>query len=381
MGDDLVVYDTLDLTQPNVVVGQHSVWLPDLQVKVPFQFGGRIQKYKRPNEGAYPVDTMTEEVGFLQKLAELNWAPKIGRFVYFKNIISEHKGYWWCDPLGAYGYEMRNALTMPTPGYFDFNTFALWAQEQVTASPGAMNDINKPGNVINGYLIDVRRSWYDRLKWNGDKPQFVTYREDKESLLDRLHKEGSFPFRERPEPYQDYYLNGAWNKGERQVKQRATILGFNPLPGETVLDIGCQTGGFLSLAAARSVPGPLVGLDIQPEFITLARDLARANGFNICFKQADIEKELDQVIQWLMAVADGQFDHVLILSMAKHFEGREAFLFHLVDALAARHTYLESNAVKTGSTPLRDRAFQRGGRQVGVTTDRNERHCYKLDRK
>lgn len=374
------VYEVLDLTKPDAVVGQHSVWLPTEGIKVPFQWGGRLQKYQKPHEQCYGLAQLGEEYALLKALQMLGWVPPIGDWVYFKTVISEHPGAWWADPCGAYGYEMADARTLPSPGTFTFEEFKR--SGLVTGSPGAWNDLNKPGNVINGYLVDVRRSGWDRLRWTGEDAEVPCYQEDRAALVADLVREGQFPFRERTQAYQEYYLDGAWHAAEREVCKRAEILQFLPAHDETVLDLGCQLGGFLTYAALRTSPptqANLVGIDNQPEYVDLARRLARANGLNICYATADLPEHSSLLAEWLRKLWGRGPDHCLLLSMLKHLPDHEADVWRLKTILRPRHYYLETNAVREGAeAPLAEAVEARGGTLTGWSTDRNRRACYKL---
>jgi SAM-dependent methyltransferase len=375
-------YDVLDLMSPDVIVGQHSVWIPGLQVKVPFQWGGRIQKYRHPHETAYPLDLLREEVGLLCWLSARKYSPPIGRWVYFKTVISEHPGGWWADPMGAYGYEMVDATALPEGklhGDSVGSTIQLAVGASVSASPGAWNDLNKPGNVVNGYLIDVRRSGWDRLHWYGERPLLPLYVEDSAALHVDLRKEGQFPYGERELPYQEYYLGGEWHRGERDVISRAKILNFVPAPTTSVLDIGTCLGGFLqfaSLLGART----LVGLDVEPSYVDLARRLARANRMNICYYLMNAEDRREGLLSWMRTLAPGGLDVLLLLSMLKHFRGGEPSLWEIVEAVNAQTTFLETNAVKEGHPhPLLQEVLARHGTVLGWSRDRNSRICYRVD--
>jgi len=461
-------FDFLDLTPDGLaasgaILGQHSAWLPREGIKVPFQWGGRLQKYGKPGEASYPLEHLAEDLAFSRWLAERRLGPPVGEVVYFKTIVSEHPGAWWADPCGAYGYEMAHAESLsygPLVHGDVTDTIAFRddarASGLLEASPGAWNDLNKPGNAVNGYLVDVRRSGWDRVRWHGPVESLPCYEEDVEDLVFDLICDGQFPFRQRELPYQEYYLDGSWLPGERDVRQRAALLGFAPKSGETILDVGCQLGGFLALARlgyngsevgtvgvaespyegrrggesrpldegsggveepgmtvrrsdahARScgsatgaagpnpaVHGPhLVGLDWEVTYVNLARRLARANRMNICYRALNAATRLTDLVVWLARLWPRGIDHLLLLSMAKHFPGGEADLWRLVDALDARMSYLESNAAKENRPspdgrlvswqqvwPLRDGAEERSGEYVGDSTDRNTRRLYRVPR-
>lgn len=374
------VYETLDLTAPDTVVGRHGVWLPRLKVKVPFQWAGRIQKYQRPQEASYPLGLLGEEVGILRALAEVKMAPPIGQWVFFKTVISEHPGGWWADPCGAYGYEMEDAHAL-VPGHFDIERLRL--DTRIAGSPGAWNDLLKPGNVINGYLVDIHRSGWDRLRWDGPQVMMPHYMEDRILLRTDLLRLGAFPFRERDQPYQEYWLDGRWWPGEREVVKRAALLGFQASPGDSVLDIGTCLGGFLHRAWQRAHgEGVFIGLDTQPEYVDLARRLARAAGANLCIRQWDISRELPgchRLIEWLQALGVTAPTHLLLLSMLKHLPKTEQSVWEIVDALQPGLTYLETNAVKEGHVPPFDAEVKRrGGRHMGWSRDRNHRALYQV---
>lgn len=384
---DLKTYDTLNLYAKDLTLGKHGIWWPEQALKIPFQFGGQIQKYRYPHEQAYPLDLLREEVGLLRWLAAHRLAPPIGEWVYFKTVISDHLGAEWHDPCGAYGYHMANAHSLPPgalaqvpPDAVD-SVIRLLAGDRITGSPGAWNDLNKPGNVVNGYLVDARRSGWDRLRWHGPMPQLPQYEEDLAALHRDLRTEGQFPYKARSQPYQEYYLDGQWWAAEREVVARAALLGFEPRRGEAVLDIGCQAGGFLQYARLQSqdpTGGLYVGLDVNAAYTDLAQRLARANGWNLCFRTLSIEAPA--TLDWLGALWGPRFqqiDHVLLLSMLKHFSAGETTLWRIVDTLQARHTYLETNAVKEGAlSPLSVGVRERGGDLAGWSHDRNVRACY-----
>lgn len=374
---DLITHDLLDLTSPDVIAAKHSAWAPRLGAKFPFQWGGKVQAYKHPTEATYDLGVIGEEVALLRALAERQWGPPVGSWVFAKTVISEHPGYWWADPTGCVGYEVADVNTLPEEGQFSVD--ALRASGLVSGSKGAWNDISVPsrGNVQRGYLIDVARSRFDRLRFVGTSDQVPTFSHDIPDLVKRLHADGQFPFRERTHAYQQFYLAEMWWDGEREVVNRAKILGFDPQPGESVLDLGTCLGGFLQLAALAGA-GPLVGLDAQPEFVTLARDVARASAMNICYRMADLRSPDEATVGWLRQVYPTGPDHLLMLSMGKHIG--EPAMAAWIEALSPRTVYLESNACKVGDWPLRGLVERFGGAWIGDTLDRNLRRAYRIQR-
>jgi hypothetical protein len=386
------VFEVLDLHAPDVVVGQHSIWLPTQQIKVPFQWGGRVQKYQKIAEPSYGLALLNEEYALLAFLAARRAAPPVGEWVYFQTVLSDHPGARWADPCGAYGYEMADATTLPPgtlkPGRVETQVRALTGA-LVSGSPGAWNDLNKPGNVINGYLVDVRRSGWDRLLWRGEyaphhrRPVYV---EDADRLAEDLKSDGQFPARARTLPYQEVALSG-WIAGEREVRERARRLTFHPWFGETVLDIGTQLGGFLHYAVLRTEPPALpryVGLDVDADYIRLARRLARYHGWNLCFWQDNLFENgaLVRYHEYLQALWPDGVDHCLMLSMLKHLPHGEDDIWRVHSLLRPKRLYLETNAVKDEhiTFPLRLGVEARGGQYVGDSLDRNRRRLYVVPR-
>lgn len=365
----------VDLTAPGVVMGRHSAWIPELGIKLPFQWGGRTTKYGRDEPGYCAADTGAHEVAILRALAAEGMAPPIGEWVWIDTLISNHPGGWHADPCGAVAFEMADATKLP-PGRFSLERMRALP---IAGSDGAWGDVLKPGNVVNGYLVDVRRSGFDMLRWDGGevwgagRPLPST-----EVLVAEVHRRGQFPAGEREHAYQDFYLRGGWRRGERRVVERAQLLDFYPGPAESVVEIGCQTGGFLSLAwlgGARTV----LGVEVNPDYIDLARRLASDAQQNICVRRLDAVRERDLLLAWLKQRCPRGVDHLLLLSMEKHLG--EAQLFDLVDAIGARRTYIETNAVSEARPwKLRPEVEARGGRHVGDSTDRNLRRLYRIER-
>jgi SAM-dependent methyltransferase len=248
----------------------------------------------------------------------------------------------------------------------------------IVGSDGAWGDVAKPGNVVNGYLVDVRRSAWDMLRWTGGGlPALPPPPIDLASLRARVHRECQFPAGERAEAYQDFWLGGKPERGQRRVVERAQAIGFDPKPGESVLDIGCQSGGFLQYAALAGVTR-LAGVEIEPRYVDCARALARSCGQNICVRQMDVVRDRSAFLDWVRAYfPGGRPTHCLSLSLEKHVS--EPFLLDLVDVIGARCTYIETNAVSEDRPwKLWPEVLERGGRHVGDSADRNLRRLYQI---
>lgn len=475
MADLILTADLLDLTVAGVVLGRHSAWIPPkvvraafigladgrgaddfdyvaagVGIKVPNQRAGRIVKYTRPDEQDYDLSTFPHEVAILQTLGDRHMAPPIHRIVYARNVVSQplvrgvdggyRPGPIRHDPVGAWGYEMADATMHPSGaagvgdgGGADAASIAAMRALPIEGSEGAWGDVAKPGNVVNGYLVDVRRSAFDgfrhshlvpaaRIGGEAIDPAKTEIRALLGAVFDdgieaRVRRDCQFPAGERPEPYQDFFLvqyavdvpaariGGAWVPGSRRVRDRADLVGFDPQPGESVVDIGCQSGGFLQWSYLRQavssagsevvvggrpvrreggVVGEHVGIDIVPEYLAAARDLARAAKMRIDYRNVDVAADPGAAVRLVRTLLPPSPDHLLLMSMEKHIG--ETALWALVDGVGARHTYIETNAYVPaaggpagGKASIEAAVAARGGRYVGDSRDRNPRRLYRID--
>lgn len=203
-------------------------------------------------------------------------------------------------------------------------------------------------------------------------------------LHDWLVEMGSFPKGERADPYQEYFHNGAWRPGQREVVNRAATMGFFPKRGETVLELGSQMGGFLQLAVLEGARFA-AGVELDADHAEASRHLLSgiaADGW--CVTEGDITDEalLRDVKANLDEAAGGRrLDHLLILSMAKHIGGGD-YIERMIELFDARNTYVETNAVsRKGPCPYEKTIVEKlGGVLVGVTEDRNTRRVYRISR-
>jgi ubiquinone/menaquinone biosynthesis C-methylase UbiE len=96
------------------------------------------------------------------------------------------------------------------------------------------------------------------------------------------------------------------------------IQAANPLPGERVLDVGCGTG----IVARRVTPhvgskGKVVGLDLNPNMLTVARTQAEQEGARIEWHEGQAEK---------LPFPSGSFELVLCQFALMFFSDRSAAL-------------------------------------------------------
>jgi SAM-dependent methyltransferase len=96
------------------------------------------------------------------------------------------------------------------------------------------------------------------------------------------------------------YLRNAFTKGtEQEVEYLVGTLGLEP--GQRFLDVGCGPGRH-SLALARR-GFEVVGVDLSPDFVALAREAAAEEGLSIRFEQVDVRT----------LAYDGEFDAAICL--------------------------------------------------------------------
>lgn len=105
--------------------------------------------------------------------------------------------------------------------------------------------------------------------------------------------------------------------------------------GQRVLDLCCNTGGFGVYAAVRGA-SEVVGIDIDPAVLDIARNNARLNGVKPRYIQADI-------FPWLRdAGANGEQFDVVILDPAKMTRDRD-------QVISALKKYLDMNKLALGA--------------------------------
>jgi SAM-dependent methyltransferase len=96
------------------------------------------------------------------------------------------------------------------------------------------------------------------------------------------------------------YLRNAFTKGtEQEVEYLLGALGLEP--GQRVLDVGCGPGRHSLALARRGLD--VVGVDLSPDFVALAREAAAAEGLAARFEVRDVRA----------LTYDGEFDAVLCL--------------------------------------------------------------------
>jgi SAM-dependent methyltransferase len=96
------------------------------------------------------------------------------------------------------------------------------------------------------------------------------------------------------------YLRNAFTKGtEQEVDFLVDVLELEP--GRRVLDVGCGPGRHSLALARRSFD--VVGVDLSPDFVELAREAAAAEALRAQFEQLDVRQ----------LAYDGEFDAAICL--------------------------------------------------------------------
>ena len=110
---------------------------------------------------------------------------------------------------------------------------------------------------------------------------------------------------------------------DQQQVNSALICELAPAPGESVIEVGCGSGFLCRLIAPAVIPGGrIVGLDISPQIISIAQNLAT---------KADVA----YIIQWTTGTAealpfkDASFDSALAARLLLHVSDPRAVLKEL----------------------------------------------------
>lgn len=142
------------------------------------------------------------------------------------------------------------------------------------------------------------------------------------------------------------------------IEALATII----QPGDSVLDIGCGTG-LLAITAAALGATDVVGIDLEPGIVELARSNAEANGQAIDFVTtplAAIDRSFDVVVmnvtigtqRQLQSDADARWRRVLVLTGLLADQGDDLFeLSAGADVTAAEKEGWRSLTIATRPSP------------------------------
>jgi hypothetical protein len=172
----------LDDQSFDIIKGKHSIWIPSMEAKITWSYKGEITSLlKEEYKGKVTswtnkhLQSIMNEYTIMNELVKDKFVPPIGKILYIKHMISSDFG---IDKQGVFGYYMRNAHNLPK-GYYTFEKFIKNYYDEIKVSDwttkktdirrgifgGAFGDLQKPDNIVNGYLIDIRRSQFDCIQW------------------------------------------------------------------------------------------------------------------------------------------------------------------------------------------------------------------------
>lgn len=402
----------LDGTTYDAKIGKHSVWIPKMRMKLPFQYNGHFVEYRDWERGQHASSILNHLFGVNQFYESLRniveeylifdlfsryaFSPAVNGFFYIKNLISDfpYKAKH-CDPKGAYGFFFENANSM-LPTKFDREGFhkEFIGSGLLTCSESALNDICLEGrnNHVNGYIVDIRRSIQDaiHLTMNPEKEKIlnkitegIIWKDDKGNLVRKIAEYTQFPFKERANPYQSYTIGNYNVHGSRDIPYRFSKFRIDQnLNGRTVLDLGCNVGSVCQQCYIRGAR-QVVGLDNVKEYIECARDLARYNEQQMNFLQMDFIEDVDKVISFINSYFREPIGMVFALAIVKHI-GFDVF-FKILDNIKFVELYVESSSVKSLEETAHARELENELKKrwkttfMGYAEDRSKRCLWKVE--
>lgn len=410
LNDRHIIIDSIEY---DVTQGKHCLWIPKLEIKIPWVFNGKIEArfhwergvhadelrrgvFNDDKQGWDSVTIRSIEMEYLlfDLISHEHMAPNVDGFVYIKNMISKYvKGEMHCDPIGAIGFYIDDANKL-APGDYTFNKFKWEFTDsyRIIASKGALGDLQKDGNVVNGYLIDIRRTIWDMMSLpEGTVGERAIpddfYKENEEVLRDKVARLGQFPHKQRRSPYQSYILGGKYIEGSRDTLYRFDKMQVEKdLKDKTVVDLGCQIGNMCAECYSRGARH-ITGIDHEQDYIDCARDLARYNGMQINYQRMDLS-DTGKAAEYIRNYYNGLVDIVFLLSMYKHITQA---CWQLLISFAWKTAYVESNNCPAGyngghamqmEKEMKEKAIIFGWRmqQLGMTEDRSPRCLWRLER-
>ena len=186
----------------------------------------------------------------------------------------------------------------------------------------ALKEFLIPGN--SGYALGEGYRVVDIDLGNSFGPRIYP----KEKIVDYISKMAQFPENKRKHQYQSLELDGEIVEGGRAAaSKRLESMGvdFSIFQGASVIDLGCNVGGFCFLAKNSGAEYTL-GVDINDHAIEgakLIRDYQGLTGMDFLTASLD-DWRLKQVIR--SVAGRNRFDVVFAMSIAKHV--RQPNMFH-----------------------------------------------------
>ena len=185
----------IDNYEYEIYKGKHSIWIPKLEAKITWTYNGKITSFKDWDKGKDKEDltngtfntkgcwdiptlkSIINEYYFFKELEKERFSPPLAGIFYISKVFSDFMDKTCVDKVGVYGHFIKDANKLEK-GMFTFDSFldkfwdklilSDWTKERTDKEKGiyggALGDIKKPANTVNGYLIDVRRTIWDMLK-------------------------------------------------------------------------------------------------------------------------------------------------------------------------------------------------------------------------
>lgn len=386
--------------------GKHEVWVPDLEMKIVWTYNGKIESLKDWDKGRNKdkllngsfgrdyngfdndtIESIRQEYIIFEELASKNMSPPIYGMFHLRNVTHDVFGYELNDPLGMYGFYMKDATKLE-PGSFSIDKFIkeYVDTKKINISKHALNDLSKHDNVVNGYLVDVRRTLWDMMTILDpdllNKRSFTRAVIDKNLLRKRIRELTQFPHMRRRINYQTYYMNGKYEDGSRDTLYRYKVMKIpEDLSGKSVVDLGCNLGS-MCVEAYRRGASKILGIDATDEYIDCARDLANVNCMNINYMKINLANTFE-VAEYIKKFLNGKpVDILFALSLYKHIKG---VFWDLLDKIDWKVCYIESNNVPKGLASNQSLEIVAGMNEkdwyyeyLGQTTDRSPRCVWKV---
>ena len=178
-----------------IKIGKHAVWIPSLNsgAKIVLSYKGIIESRswkKGRNVKEIKNDTFGQQEGFevkslksivneyeiIKMLSRYYMSPPVNGIFHIKKFTSNFFKDNFTDDKGVYGYYILDAHKM-RPGEWNFDRFisnfydefefSEWTLERTDLRRGiwggCLGDLHKIDNIINNYLIDVRRTVWDMM--------------------------------------------------------------------------------------------------------------------------------------------------------------------------------------------------------------------------
>jgi hypothetical protein len=396
----------IDGDKYDLVIGKHSFYVLgyyEFGLKITNSHNGKIEPYtdwqygfnkEEIQSGNFNIfDTgidwgfeskksLVSEYMIMKHLAKNHMAPEIGDTFYIENFISDYPyGYKRCDSIGRYGYMMKDAnKAIPVErDTIDILEAIRGIKKIVIPSERTIGDFKKKDNLVNGYLIDIRRTIWDMVSLDYSKTWFnkkwkelFECKQNKKTLKDDIKDFTQFPHKEREENYQTYFLDGEYQKGSRDTLYRFKQMQINDdLAGKSIVDLGCNLGSVATECWRRGAR-IVNAYDYEKDYIDCARVLTRYNQFGISFIDHDLTKQ--------PLYFDRKIDIVFALSLFKHMREK---LFVLLDSFEWEVCYFESNGCQEDGKHEKEieDMFQEFGydfEKIGYTEDRSKRVIWKI---